>query len=254
MTPTYIESSGGFQAGRLFIFDELSSTNAWLLDQGNTSKHGDTAWCQRQTEGRGRRGRHWHAPGELGLTFSVRIDQESLTEHLPLGIYGLAGALAVNETLKHVGIASHAKWPNDVWVRERKICGILSERRGLSNGVVLGVGLNVNTAPKDWGKHAYLTAPTSMSMERGGQPFIIRDVLNAVLASLNTTLSLSAKSVISAWREQDQLSNKLVKIYQTNTPLSGRYLGVDDDGCARIRLADGSEQCIVVGDISLRQE
>ncbi|MDE0839364.1 MAG: biotin--[acetyl-CoA-carboxylase] ligase [Kiritimatiellae bacterium] len=190
----HIESTGGFQAGRLFVFDDLSSTNAWLLDQGDSSIHGDTVWCQRQTAGRGRRGRHWHAPGELGLTFSVRIDQESLKERLPLGLFGLAGALAVRESLKHFGIASHAKWPNDVWVSERKVCGILAERRGLSNVAVLGVGLNVNTAPKDWGEHAYLTPPTSMSMESGAAQFIIHDVLTAVLASLNTTLSLSGKA------------------------------------------------------------
>ena len=254
MNPTHIESAGGFQAGRLFVFDELSSTNEWSLNQGDTGTHGDTAWCQRQTAGRGRRGRHWHAPGELGLTFSARIAQESLTEHLPLGLFGLAGALAVRESLKHFGITSHAKWPNDVWVNERKICGILAERRGLSNVLVLGVGLNVNTASKDWGKQAYQTPPTSMSMESGGEQFIIRDVLNVVLTSLNTTFSLSGKSVISAWRKQDQWVNKSVKVCQAESSVTGCYLGIDDDGCARLRLADGSEQCIVAGDISLRHE
>ena len=110
-------------------FDRLASTNIAMRDrfsQGLETRNGQIIVAREQTAGRGRQARKWlSAPGQ-NLCFSLFIQTEA--ELMAVPSITMATALAVNDLLRGIGILSAPKWPNDVLVDGRKICGILSER------------------------------------------------------------------------------------------------------------------------------
>ena len=123
--------------------DELPSTNTTLVEwlrEGRDLPDGFVLAARSQTAGRGRYERQWLAQAGRNLTFSVLLRSDAS----PLQFLSLpqAAALGAVAYLEENGLAAQTKWPNDVLVGGRKVCGILAER--CNGGVVLGIGLNVN--------------------------------------------------------------------------------------------------------------
>jgi BirA family biotin operon repressor/biotin-[acetyl-CoA-carboxylase] ligase len=131
----------------LYAFDSLGSTNqvCWRLALDGYPE-GTTVIAEEQTRGRGRRGRTWHSPRGLGLWFSVLLRPYGHARHSWL--LSLAMSLPVAATVRKLyGLPAGVKWPNDVWIRKRKVAGVLVE--GSVSGpsftqAVVGVGINVN--------------------------------------------------------------------------------------------------------------
>ena len=131
-------------------YSELTSTNtelARLADEG--APHGTVAIAECQTAGRGQRGNTWEsAPGE-NVTMSVLLHPDGIEPRRQFAI-SEAVALGVAETLDiylPAGMRAEVKWPNDIYVGNRKICGILIENRITSTTIeraIAGIGLNVN--------------------------------------------------------------------------------------------------------------
>lgn len=120
-------------------FKEVTSTNEVARQY---LEDGTVIIADIQTQGRGRHTRAWHSP-EGGLWCSLVI------KHEPAPVLNLAAALAVTKTLEWFGLETQLKWPNDVHIGQRKICGILSETEG--DFMIIGVGVNLNnsTFPED---------------------------------------------------------------------------------------------------------
>lgn len=120
-------------------FKEVTSTNEVAKQY---LEDGTVIVADIQTQGRGRHTRAWHSP-EGGLWCSLVI------KHEPAPVLNLAAALAVTKTLEWFGLETQLKWPNDVHIAQRKICGILSETEG--DFMIIGVGVNLNnsTFPED---------------------------------------------------------------------------------------------------------
>lgn len=165
---------------RRTILDECGSTNAEAKDTERFS-HGDAVIAIRQTAGRGQRGRSWEStPGE-NLTFSVVLEPVFLPAARQFMLSEVV-ALAVAGTLGEYGIEARIKWTNDIYVGDRKICGILIEH-DLGGGnlarTVAGIGLNVNqTEFPEW-----LPNPTSMAVETGCR-FDITEVFDVFSSKL----------------------------------------------------------------------
>lgn len=129
----------------IYKYDTLNSTNTTAM--GAEYGHGDVVVADRQTAGRGQRGNRWEAAVGQNLTFSVVVEPL----HLAPGeqfVLSMIAALAVYDTLGELGICARLKWPNDVYVGDAKIAGILIENQLMGahaiNKSVIGVGLNVN--------------------------------------------------------------------------------------------------------------
>ncbi|HEX4834171.1 MAG TPA: biotin--[acetyl-CoA-carboxylase] ligase [Trebonia sp.] len=155
------------------VVPQTGSTNADLLDWATRGlAEGAILVAEEQTAGRGRMGRSWVSPAGAALTFSVLLRPESIPPvrlgWLPL-IAGIGTAAAVRAL---TGLDATLKWPNDVLVGDRKLAGILAEAVG--NAVILGIGLNVSTAPEELPPGPGGLAPTSLLAE--GTP-VERDVL-----------------------------------------------------------------------------
>lgn len=134
-------------------FDEVDSTNRWLLDAcRNGAPSGTVAIARVQTAGRGRLGRTWTAPPDSALLMSVLVRPDSLPTvdtvdqwHLLTFVLALAASRAIDQ----LGASTSMKWPNDVMAvrpdgEERKLAGILAQAdHGDQPGIVLGIGVNL---------------------------------------------------------------------------------------------------------------
>ena len=144
-------------------FDELGSTNDTARDPRYGA--GDVVLAERQTAGRGQRGNSWSSGTGLNLTFSVVLCPDFLPAARQFYVSKIV-ALAVSDTLVRWGIEARIKWPNDIYIGDRKVAGILIENdlcgRYMARSVV-GVGLNVNQTEFD----ASLPNPVSMALCAG---------------------------------------------------------------------------------------
>lgn len=192
-----------------------------------------------QTAGRGQRGNKWHARGGENLTFSMLLRFVG-NGFPPLDVSGnfritKAATLAVVEYLGKKGIGSLIKWPNDIYVRNKKICGMLVENTlegGTITSSIVGIGLNVNQ--KDFPPQ--LVNPTSMAALTGESYDLHSEleILSRCLASSFRRL-LGGGDISAADQEYESLlyrkgSFHEYSVGQEGTRVEGKIIGVTPDG------------------------
>jgi BirA family biotin operon repressor/biotin-[acetyl-CoA-carboxylase] ligase len=212
---------------------------------------GTVVLAGRQTAGRGRLGRSFISP-RGGLYFTV-ILRPALENLRPLPI---VAALAVARGLEQVaGLRTALKWPNDVLVGGRKICGILveSELTGQNvSHVLLGVGVNVNADMSAYPEIAAIA--TSAAAEVGRS--LSREALAAAVLNELEELYLAAQAgrrVQDEWRARLETLGRQVRVTSGQTVEEGLAEDVDSDGSLILRHPDGSRVTITAGDVTLRE-
>ncbi len=125
---------------RIIYKDEIPSTNTFLKEKKDEFDEGTVIVAKTQTAGRGRVGHTFDSP-KGGLYFSILLKPHIELEILPL-VTVIAGN-SIHKTLKKISVDSKIKWPNDIYFKNKKLCGILTER--IKEDVIVGVGLNVLT-------------------------------------------------------------------------------------------------------------
>ncbi|EAQ78771.1 biotin--[acetyl-CoA-carboxylase] ligase [Blastopirellula marina] len=190
--------------------------------------------AQRQTAGRGRGDNAWHAT-DGALTFTAVFDQASLL--IPLQRWpqaSLMTAVAVAEALETLvpDESIFVKWPNDIYCRGRKLCGILLERTDSPRPMLhLGIGVNVNNslaaAPQEVQDRAISL------VEMSHQDFFLPDVLLAILQRMQANFALCERSLVplaDAWRSRCLLWGRKVEIQSGEQTIAGICGGIDDSG------------------------
>lgn len=240
---------------RVELHDELPSTNDLALELAAGAPAADLpllVLAVRQTGGRGR-GDHrwWSAAG--GLTFSVAVDTEALQlaprrwPRIALAT-GLAVAETVLEQLRLEHRSRHAvrvKWPNDVFVDGRKICGILTENVSRRpHRLVIGIGLNVNNswreAPAEL--HRVGTALVDVTQRQFSPQKILVDLLQRLQRSLADVADESFP-LTEAWRALCMLEGRTVTVEAGDTRTTGVCQGIDDDGALLLQNHGGVQRC-----------
>ena len=249
--PQQIVDGAGLWNGRLLVFDELLSTNTWAREHWDLCRHGDIVRAVRQTHGRGRFERRWFMEGETGLAVSAVIRAPSFQPLAPNAAQ--AAALAVHATLAAGNVRAALKWPNDVLVEGRKIAGILAEAAD-SDGLVVGIGLNVNTQPEDLRAPGLDGLATSILMETS-RPQSLQEILARLTRDLQSALDhLSGSGVpwlLERWRAHDWLAGRAIRVSQESRILEGTYAGLDENGWLLLRQADGQVCALSAGDVTL---
>ena len=256
--PVLLKDRLATQSGRFDVdaLDECDSTSSELLrraDRGAPS--GTVVVADRQTAGRGRRGRQWLSQPEQSLTFSLlwRFPGNAMR----LAGLSLAVGLAVAEALEQLGAQGvRLKWPNDILLAQgdgfAKLGGILielaSDRRGAQ--AVIGIGINLAAPAGD-----LLQPATGLAQAMHQVPE--RHVLfAAILERLAVILDLFAvhgfPGAKTAWQRLHAWQDMPVSILGEERVLTGTCLGVDDDGSLLLQTESGVER-ILSGDVSLRR-
>lgn len=250
-------------AGRLAGLDvawSLDSTNSELLRSPSTGRGAQALFAERQTGGRGRRGRDWASPLAANLYLSVAREFEAGLARL--GGLSLVAGVAVVEALQAPGCAeARLKWPNDVVVadgtRLRKLGGILVEGGGEHAGparAVVGIGLNVRMPAA---AAAAIDQPWIDLATLRPQPPSRNALAAALLAHLLPALDQFDREGLAPflprYAAHDVLSGEAVRVLAGDGAHAGVALGLAADGALRVRLASG-ERHFHAGEVSLRKD
>lgn len=217
----------------LTIESSLDSTNSALQRLPAAERHAAVILAEQQTSGRGRRGRQWHSPFgknlymSLGWTFDKPLSE--------LGCLPLVVALSAARALTRAGLNDHRiKWPNDILLDGKKLCGCLVEMQADAQGVchaVLGVGINVHM-PASVAEGAIDQPWTDLQARL---PDCSRNTLAALLLEeLLDHLGLFADKGFAPlkphWKRMDGLDGQTIEVFAGSQTHRGIALGIDDDG------------------------
>ncbi len=230
-----IELLGNPLARRVEAHDEVGSTQERARELARAgAPHGTLVVSRVQTGGRGRLGREWGSPpGGLWMSLVLRPDIE--LDHASR--VTLAAAVGVAKTLRGIGIEAHIKWPNDLLVGGRKICGILAAGAPPGRGektfrpefVILGVGLNANLSPSDLGVSPETAATVSSEL---GSEVDLLGLLDSLLSHLNAELQRveDFAAVLDDWRAFNCTLGKRVRVEKPGRTLEGLALDLTSEG------------------------
>ncbi len=230
---------------------ELDSTNDRALEMADSVSEAELpllVLADRQTRGRGREARvWWSAPGALTFSLLIALDPDRLPRshrsRLALAC-GVAVARTIQDSLPAVPL--RLKWPNDVYLRDRKVCGILVEIPGGSAPrAVLGVGVNVNnrfhSAPAELRRQAVSLR------EVAKRKFDRTALLVALLRHLEeqfTELCDRPAALLAHWRRFCLLTGRHVHVKSAGRQLEGCCEGIDEEGRLLVRTAHGLERLV----------
>ena len=205
-------------------FDEIDSTNNYLKNSYQLLDNFTFVSADYQSKGKGRNDRVWESLKDLNLMFSILIkDPKLLNESKALS---LMTAVEIAKLLESYQINNVSiKWPNDVLVNDKKICGILLEGQ-LPNYLVIGIGLNVNQ--KEFPSNLRRPA-TSISNELNKD--LDLEVIKETLfpSIINNFNKLNKDEYLSYFKQHNYLLNKRVKVNINQQLFIGEVVGIDDD-------------------------
>lgn len=240
-------------AGQVAVLPVVDSTNQYLLDRIGELKSGDACVAEYQHAGRGRRGRQWVSPFGANLYLSMfwRLEQG------PAAAMGLSLVVGIvmAEVLHKLGAEKvRVKWPNDLYLNDKKLAGILVELTGKTGDaaqLVIGAGINLtmresttNVINQDWinlQKAGVIIDRNKLTAE------LLSELRRAVVKFENEGLS----AFISRWREMDNYLDRPVKLIIGNQEIYGIARGIDQQGALLLEQA-GVIKPYIGGEISLR--
>ena len=242
--------------GRIVYFDATDSTNiqARRLAEAH-APHGTLVVSDRQDGGKGRRGRSWASPSGVGIWMSLILRPEIAPSSASM--LTLAAALAVREGIQEeTGLSPLIKWPNDLVLNGKKICGILTEMSTELmeiQYVITGIGINVNQ--REFPPEIRDTA-TSLSLE-AGRSFRRSSLIAAILKAFEKdyTAFLKTGDLSLLLEEYNACLVNRGKEVCILDPL-GEYRavaeGIDESGSLLVTLPDGTRREIISGEVSVR--
>ncbi len=245
--------SGEPYGQRLHFYRSIGSTNAEAMRLAAAgAPEGTLVIADEQTAGRGRAGRRWLTPPGSGLAASLVLRPElpgSQIGHLAL-LGGVATAQAIESLCK---LRPQLKWPNDVWINEKKVAGILGESSHSTAGlewVVLGIGINVTAGPP---KETETRQPASFLEEESGHALDrVRLLLELVRALAKHYPYLGKTALVSEWERRMIWRGKRVRVLNpAGNYIEGMALGLAPGGELRLQPDDGHALRITAGDVSL---
>jgi BirA family biotin operon repressor/biotin-[acetyl-CoA-carboxylase] ligase len=237
-------------------FDSVPSTIDVASALAQEGAHdGTVVVAESQTGGRGRLGRTWSSPADVGIWTSIILrpaipprDAPKLTLLVAVSV-----ATVLNE---RYGIAGRIKWPNDVVVQNRKICGALTELAAEQDAVkyiIASFGLNVNHTRTTFPSEVRSIA-TSMRIE-AGRTFHRPDVFRAILCMLDEQYQEfrehGSAAIVSRWRELSCTLGKHVKVQLRDSVVEGTARDLDEDGSLLVEVSEGDVRSIAYGDVTI---
>ena len=242
-------------AGKTVHFaKETDSTNLWikrLAKEG--ASEGTLALAEFQSAGRGRLGRSWEVPEGTSVMMSILLRPKFEPQYAPT--LTLVMGMAVAKAVKKLGFDVSIKWPNDVVVSHKKICGILTEmgvRDGKIDYAVIGVGINVNIKefPEEMAdKATSLYLESGKEFDRSQIPGLVMEAFEEYYEKFAATCDLSGlkeeyESILANYNQPVRVLAK--------EPYEGVARGITDGGELLVEKTDGTIATVSAGEVSVR--
>lgn len=240
----------------ILYFDETDSTNTEIKKAAEqNAEHGTLAVADYQSMGKGRRGRSWTSPHGVGIWMSILLRPK--LHPSCASMLTLVAALAAADGIREVcGLEAGIKWPNDIVVNGKKVCGILTEMStelDCINYVVVGIGINANTAefPEEIREIA-----TSLYLETGSQVSRSR-VIGEVMKAMERYYALflerqDMSGLLENYNERLANKNKAVRVLAPEGEYVGVSEGINSEGELLVRMEDGTLRTVISGEVSVR--
>jgi len=238
----------------IYHFFKVDSTNNVALRLGQEDEpHGAVVLAEEQTAGRGRVGRAWHSEKTSGIYCSVLLRPLLPPSQAPL-LTLLAGLAARDAIVEQTGLYPDLRWPNDLLLRGKKLCGILTEMHAEPDRVrfvVLGIGINVNHTrmPEELAALA-----TSLRMESGrvhSRLELLVKLLRHLDRYYNQFLTAGAAPILSRFAEVSSYARgKRVRISTSTETYVGTTAGLEPNGMLRVQREDGRTVVVLAGDVA----
>jgi BirA family biotin operon repressor/biotin-[acetyl-CoA-carboxylase] ligase len=233
----------------IYHFETIGSTNLFakkLVKEG--AEEGVVVVADVQSDGRGRKNRTWSSP-EGGLWFSIVLYPKISPQRVML--ITMASSIAVAQGIEEItGISPVIKWPNDLLINEKKVCGILTEidaEIDSINYTVVGIGINVNNKPE---KELQKTA-TTLKQEIGIQVPKV-ELLKSILKSFDEKYSRLTSGdydfIRDSWLSYSNIIGKKIQVQDEETVTTGKVTDIDGSGCLILNTKNGNVR-IVSGDV-----
>ena len=217
----------------LVHFKEIDSTNNYLKNSYQLLDDFTFATADYQSHGKGRNDRVWQSNIGENLMFSFLIKNKELMTKAES--FSILTAVEVASLIEKYNIGNVSiKWPNDILIGNKKVCGILLEGQ-VPDYLVVGVGLNVNQKefPNDLRRPA-----TSLSLETK-QQFDIEELRDRLFSNIvNNFSSIKAGGYLDYFRKHNYLRNKRVRVVINNQVFIGEVVGIDDNFCLQVLSRD----------------
>ncbi len=242
----------------LYYLEETDSTN---LDGKRLAKegaaHGTVILAEKQNQGRGRRGRSWHSLAGTAIYMSLLLRPDF--EPDKASMLTLVMALSVTEAIRDLtGACAMIKWPNDIIIDGKKVCGILTEMELAGEKIahiVIGIGINVNNPQEDFPEELRSMAG-SLKMATG-QTFSRIDVIERVLACFekdyeNFLQTLDFTNLRERYQSYLINQNAAVKVLDPQQEYTGIARGISNTGELLVEKENGEIAEVYAGEVSVR--
>lgn len=239
----------------VFYKKVVDSTNLWAKQEGEAgAAHGSVYMADMQTAGRGRRGRAWASPAGENLYFSLLLRPEFSSDKA--SILTLVMAMAVAEGVRSYGADARIKWPNDIVLNGKKLCGILTEMHLAAEGeysVIVGVGVNVKQevfAPEIAETATSLWKELNMEIDR-------EELLERILKSFEKfyqefTLRGDFCLLLAGYNDILINKGKCVKVLDPKGEFTGIARGINELGELLVETESGETVTVYAGEVSVR--
>jgi len=231
--------------GKIHHFRKIGSTMDVARELARKgAEEGTIVIAESQSQGKGRLSREWLSP-KGGIYFTIILRPKISPIYAPR--INLMASVAVATTIRKLfGLKAELKWPNDVLIEGKKVCGILAEMDAevdAINFVNVGIGINANTAIPQFEK-----ATTSLKDELGRE-ISRKEFLSSVLTEINKHQALLTKEdLLEEWKRLSATLNKQVRIVAPGETIEGQAVDIDTNGALVIKGKDGSLKSAIAGD------
>lgn len=246
-----------FIGRKIIHFDSIDSTNskakelASLLDEDGT-----VVIAEEQTMGKGRLGRNFISPNRKGIWMSIILKPD--INPLNVSMVTQIGAAAINKAFREMKIDTLIKWPNDILLNKKKLCGILTEMSAeltKVNFIVMGIGINVNLDEEDFTEEVKETA-TSLKIEMG-KKISRKEIVTRILNNFEPLYKAfvekeDIEEAIAICRENSILIDREIKVIKKENSIRAKVIDINNKGELIVKYEDGSVENLISGEISIR--
>ena len=236
-------------------YQKVDSTNTVAYElAGKGLDEGAVILADEQAHGKGRHGRVWMSPAKGGIYMSCILRPKMPPNEIPR--ITLLAAVAVAKSIRgFTGLSAMIKWPNDILINSKKVCGILTEMKAEQdtvNFVILGIGVNVNTKAKQLPKEASSLSEQLRQVNRDekvSRVELAKTILETLEAEYEGLKEKGFKPIIEEWKHLSDMLGSRIKVILPNRTFEGQAHNIDADGSLVVRLDSGVLEKVSSGDI-----
>lgn len=242
----------------IYIFNEVMSTNtiAKFLSMNGVG-NGAVVISEKQTKARGRSGKNWESPLG-GVWLSIILNPN--VNHSKIPLITLATGVAVENTLKRIGVKNaEIKWPNDILIHGKKVCGILTEAITSFNtieSVIIGVGIDANISIENFPEELRenMTTLNDEIGEKVDENLLIKLFLEEFEKISEQFINEEYETILKEWRKNTYTIGKIVEVHEPfSKPYDGYVLGISRDGSLVVEKIDGTLEKVISGECIIKK-